>query len=201
MAAGSTVGHSIAASPERVVRLARPVFRFRRGSLLRVALVVAAYYAAAHLGYAFEFSGPVAAIVWLPVGVAIAALYLLGPQLWPAVVIGDFLVNNYSAVPLGSAIGQSFGNLLEVLVAALLLRRFASRNAPFESGAGIAGLLLALMIGTAISATIGSLALVLGHVVALRSASGLWRTWWLGDLCGAMIVVPFAIAWVPLPRR
>ena len=58
-------------------------------------------------------------------GAGIALLYLLGPQLWPAVVLGDLLVNNYSAVPIGSAIGQTFGNLLEVLGAALLLRRFA----------------------------------------------------------------------------
>ena len=27
------------------------------------------------------------------------------------------------------------------------------------------------------------------------------RTWWLGDLCGALVVVPLAIAWWPLPRR
>ena len=33
-----------------------------------------AYYAAARLGYALEFAGPVAAIVWLPVGVGISGL-------------------------------------------------------------------------------------------------------------------------------
>lgn len=44
--------------------------------LERVAALVLAYYAAAHLGYAFQFAGPVAAVVWLPVGVAIAFLYL-----------------------------------------------------------------------------------------------------------------------------
>ncbi|HTU84298.1 MAG TPA: MASE1 domain-containing protein [Solirubrobacteraceae bacterium] len=175
--------------------------RLRRRYAARAALVVVAYYSAAHLGYAFGFSGSVAAIVWLPVGVGIAALYLLGPQLWPAVVIGDLLVNNYSTLPFGSAIGQSCGNLLEVLVAALLLRRLAARNPPFASTAGIAGLLLALGVGTAISATVGSLSLVLGHVVVLQSSWHLWRTWWLGDLCGALIVVPFAIAWTPPPRR
>src|SRR3984885_8679007 len=203
MAGIATMGHSVAEFPERLSGRfrVRAAVRLRRRYLAQLACVVAAYYAAAHLGYTFGFSGSVAAIVWLPVGVGIVALYLLGPQLWPGVVIGDLLVNNYSTLPLGSAIGQSCGNLLEVLVAAMLLRRFAARNAPFGSAAGIAGLLLALMTGTAISATIGSLSLVLGHVVALRSAWHLWRTWWLGDLCGALIVVPFAIAWTPLPRR
>jgi len=47
---------------------------------------------------------------------AAAFLYLRGPALWPGVVIGDLLVNNYSELPVGSAIGQSFGNLLEVVI-------------------------------------------------------------------------------------
>ena len=54
--------------------------------LLQVALVVALYYAAAHIGFAFQFAGPVASIVWLPVGVGIAALYVLGLRLWPGIV-------------------------------------------------------------------------------------------------------------------
>ncbi len=163
--------------------------------------VVIAYYAAAHLGYALKFAGPVASIVWLPVGVGIAALYLLGPQFWPAVVIGDLLINNYSTLPAGSAIGQSFGNLLEVLTAALLMRRFASRNPLLGSISGFGGLLVALLAGTLVSATIGSASMVLGNVVSVDSMAHLWRTWWLGDLCGALIVVPLAIAWVPPPGR
>ncbi len=136
----------------------------------------------------------------------IAALYLLGPQLWPAVVIGDLLVNNYSSLPIGSAIGQSAGNLLEVLLAALLLRRFAARNKPLGSVRGLQGMLVALMAGTAVSATVGSIALLLGGVVHVSVVWSLWRTWSLGDLCGALIVVPLALAWIPWshphwPRR
>jgi signal transduction histidine kinase len=163
--------------------------------------VVIAYYAAAHLGFALKFAGPVASIVWLPVGVGIVALYLLGPQYWPAVVLGDLLINNYSTLPAGSAIGQSFGNLLEVLTAALLMRRFASRNPLLGSIAGFGGLLVALLAGTLVSAAIGSLSMVLGNVVSVNAIAHLWRTWWLGDLCGALIVVPLAIAWLPHPPR
>jgi signal transduction histidine kinase len=163
--------------------------------------VVIAYYLAAHLGYALRFAGPVASIVWLPAGVGIAALYLLGPQFWPGVVLGDLLVNNYSTLPLGSAIGQSFGNLLEVLTAALLLRRFAARNPLLGSISGFGGLLFGLLAGTVVSATIGSLSILLGGVVSAGALAHVWRTWWLGDLCGALIVVPLAISWLPPPRR
>jgi integral membrane sensor domain MASE1 len=81
----------------------------------------------------------VASVVWLPAGVGIAGLYLLGLRLWPAVVIGDLLVNNYSALPVGAAVGQSFGNLLEIVIGAALLRRLASRKDPLASTPGVAG--------------------------------------------------------------
>ena len=172
-----------------------------RAYVIQLCFVVVAYYAAAHIGYAFRFSGPVASIVWLPAGVGIAALYLLGPRLWPGVVIGDLLVNNYSTLPLGSAIGQSVGNLLEVLIAALLLRRFASRYTLLGSISGFGGLLLAVMAGTLVSATVGSVSAVLGNVVGVGSLWRVWGTWWLGDLCGSLIVVPLALAWLPPPSR
>jgi hypothetical protein len=69
---------------------------YRIRSLLGVLALAAVYYGAAQVGYAFEFAGPVAAIVWFPVGVGIAALYLGGLRFWPGVAIGDLLANDYS---------------------------------------------------------------------------------------------------------
>ena len=173
----------------------------RGGYALELTLVVALYYVAAHVGYAFEFAGPVAAVVWLPVGVGIAILYLRGLWLWPGIVIGDLLVNNYSALPVGAAIGQTFGNLLEVVIAAVLLRRLAARHAPLATRSSLAGVLAAIAAGVAVSATIGSLSLLIAGVISAGSLAHVWRTWWLGDFCGAVIVLPLALAWFPPPRR
>ncbi|MGZ4270036.1 MAG: hypothetical protein ACXVSX_12585 [Solirubrobacteraceae bacterium] len=69
-----------------------------RGRYLAQVLALAITYdVAAQVGFAFEFAGPVAAIVWLPVGVAISFLYLGGVGLWPGVLVGDLLVNDSSA--------------------------------------------------------------------------------------------------------
>ncbi len=168
---------------------------------LTLLLVVVGYYASAHLGFAFQFTGPIASVVWLPVGVGIAGLYLLGLRVWPAVLLGDLLVNNYSALPVGSAIAQSLGNLIEVVLAAYLMRRFARRHPPLETIGGFERMLAAIAAGTMISATIGSAALYLGGTVDAGSLGHLWRTWWLGDFCGALIVVPLAVAWLPPPPR
>ena len=60
--------------------------------------------------------------LWPPVGVGIGALTLFGLRLWPGIVVGDLLAGDYST-PLGTVLGQTTGNTLEVLIAALLLRR------------------------------------------------------------------------------
>jgi signal transduction histidine kinase len=165
-----------------------------------IALLAALYYGAAQLGYELEFAGPVAAIVWLPVGVGIAYLYLGGLSFWPGVVIGDLLANDYSTLPLGSALGQTLGNTLEVLVATLLLRRLLRNASPLDSIGGLARMLLAIAAGTLVSATVGALSLRLGHVIASHEMPNVWRTWWLGDASGALILVPLAIAWYRPPR-
>jgi len=175
---------------------------FRGRYLAQVLALAIAYYVAAHVGFAFEFAGPVAAIVWLPAGVAISFLYLGGVGLWPGVLAGDLLVNDYSAIPVGSAAGQTFGNLLEVLVATLLMRRLIPRGAPLASVGSLARMVMAMAAGAAVSATVGSLSLRLGGVLDTGAAPDVWRTWWLGDFAGALVVVPVALAWYrPLPRR
>lgn len=137
--------------------------------------------------------------MWLPVGVGIAFLYLAGVQFWPGIVIGDLLVNDYGKLPFGSALGQTFGNLLEVLVATLLLQAFARRRSLNGDARGVWGILVAIATGTAISATVGSLSLWLGGAVSTTSAALVWRTWWLGDFSGALLVVPLALAWFRPP--
>ncbi|HZE29652.1 MAG TPA: MASE1 domain-containing protein [Gaiellaceae bacterium] len=159
------------------------------------------YYAGAKTGYLLEFSGPVAAIVWLPVGVGIAFLYLGGVAYWPGVLIGDLLANNYSVLPLGSALGQTCGNVLEVVLATLLLRRLVRRGSPLDTVGGVGAVAVSIAAATAMSATIGSTSLLSGGVIGFHDLGTVWRTWWLGDATGALVVVPFALAWyAPLPK-
>ena len=163
--------------------------------VLLVGALAGAYYGAAQIGYELKFTGAVAAIVWLPVGVGIAFLYLGGLSLWPGVVLGDLLANQYETLPVGSAIGQTIGNTLEVVVAAYLIRRLVRNGRPLESVAGVCGLLVAIFAGTAVSATIGPLSLRLGNVLSTSDLPHVWHTWWLGDTAGALVVVPLALAW------
>src|SRR3954462_6351672 len=117
--------------------LPRPTWSGLR-PLLAMAGLAAVYYAAAKIGYALEFAGPVAAVIWLPAGVGIAFLSLGGLRLWPGVLLGDLLVNDYGALPLGSALGQTVGNVLAILLAAWMIRRLMEHEAPLAGLGGFA---------------------------------------------------------------
>jgi signal transduction histidine kinase len=111
------------------------------------------------------------------------------------VLLGDLLANDYSALPLGSAIGQTCGNVLEVLTVTLLLRRLVRGGSPLDTVSRLVRMLFALAAGTLVSASVGALSLRLGDVVAASAVPGVWRTWWLGDFSGVLIVFPLAVAW------
>jgi signal transduction histidine kinase len=160
-----------------------------------VAALAGMYYGAAQVGYALEFAGPVAAIVWLPAGVGISVLYLAGVRYWPGVLLGDLLANDYMALPFGSAIGQTTGNMLEVVGAAVLIHRLVPRGSPLDTVGGLGRMVAAIVLATLVSATVGTLSLLAGGVVSGGDVLTVWRTWWLGDASGALVVVPFVIAW------
>jgi signal transduction histidine kinase len=171
--------------------LAQP--RWQR--IIGVLALAALYRGTAPLGSALQFAGPVAAVVWLPVGVGIAFLYLGGLRFWPGVVIGDLLANDYSALPLGTALGTTAGNVLEVIAATLLLRRLVPDGDPLASVRGLSRMFVALGVATVVSAVIGTCASFAGGVIVADDIPRVWRTWWLGDFCGALLVLPLALAW------
>jgi signal transduction histidine kinase len=160
-----------------------------------VILLALLYYGAAKVGYVFGFSGPIAAIVWLPVGVGATFLTIGGLSFWPGALIGDLLANDYSTLPFWGTIGQTIGNLLEVVVIAVVVRGLMRRRFPLGSLGGVAGTLSGIAAGTAISAIVGPLSLAASGGLSAGAIPHVSWTWWLGDTCGALLVVPLALAW------
>jgi PAS domain S-box-containing protein len=158
-----------------------------------VILLAALYYAAAKIGLRLAYLHGAVTALWPPVGVGIAALVLYGPRLWPGIVIGDLLVGDYST-PLGTVMGQTAGNTLEVVVGAVILRRLAGR-ASMDRVGDVFALVAAGALGTAISATFGTTSLRLGHVIGAGEVGEVWRTWWLSDFSGALVVTPLLLTW------
>jgi signal transduction histidine kinase len=191
--------------PQPALRRAVAVaVRSRSGRYVAGVLALAvAYYGTAKLGQSLRYTASVSAI-WPPAGVGIAALYLWGLRWWPGVFVAELVVNGEllvgdHALPPGSLLGQQAGNMAEVVVGAVLLRRLIGARAALDRAEQVGGLLVALGIATAFSATVGTASMLAGGVIVESEAPTFWRTWWLGDTAGALVVLPLALAWVPEP--
>jgi integral membrane sensor domain MASE1 len=164
-----------------------------------VLALAAAYYAAGRASLALEYAGPVAAI-WLPVGVGAAALYLAGLRWWPGVLIGDVALADPTH-PFASALGLTAGNMADILVIAVLLRRLLGPRAALDRLAQVGGMLVAIAAGAAITATVAMLSLRAGGVLEASEMPTFWRSWSLADASGALVIIPLALAWAqPHPR-
>ena len=168
-----------------------------------VFLLAVAYYGAAKLGQTLRYTASVSAI-WPPAGLGIAALYMWGIRWWPGVLLGEIAVNGElllddSTFPIGSLLGQQTGNMAEIIVGALLLRRLVGPHAALDRVEQVGAMLLAVGVATAISATAGTVSMVAGGVVDESGAAEFWRTWWLGDTSGGLVVLPLMLAWAHHP--
>jgi signal transduction histidine kinase len=161
---------------------------------VEVGVVAGLYYGAARAGLHLAYLHGSVTALWPPVGVGIAALVILGPRVWPAIVIGDLLVADFST-PWGTVLGQTLGNTLEVVVAAVLFRRAADRRTGLERVWDVLALVVCAAIGTLISATFGVVSLRLGHVIEAAEFGSVFRTWWLADFSGALVFAPLVLVW------
>jgi PAS domain S-box-containing protein len=136
--------------------------------------------------------------VWAPTGIALAALILFGPALWPAVAIGALVANATSGASLPVAAFISVGNTLEAVVGAGLLRR-VSFNSRLERIRDVLALVVLAAAGsTAIAAPNGVTTLWVSDNLSGSYGSN-WFLWWSGDAMGDLIVAPLLFVWLSLP--
>ncbi|PYO80433.1 MAG: hypothetical protein DMD67_00525 [Gemmatimonadetes bacterium] len=139
--------------------------------LTKGALLVAVYFIVARLGLRYATIGESISPVWPPTGLALAALLLLGPRYWPAILCGAFLANATTAVPLTATAGIACGNAAEAALGAYLIRRSfgGQRIALDKPGAVRALVAIAAPLGALASASVG--------------VTTLYLCWWWRRFC------------------
>src|SRR3989442_66055 len=85
----------------------------RRLGLL--AALAAGYFVAGKLGLEVAYVHPSATAVWPPTGLTLAALLLAGYDVWPAILLGAFLVNITTAGSVATSAAIAVGNTLQGL--------------------------------------------------------------------------------------
>jgi signal transduction histidine kinase len=160
-----------------------------------IVAVGAIYWLAAKGGLQLAYLHGTVAALWPPAGVGMALLIVYGLSRWPGIVLGDLAVADYSQ-PAGTVLGQTIGNTLEVVIAAVVFYRLAEGRTQFGRVRDVAALAVAAAAGTAVSAVFGAASLKLGGVIPTGQVGTVWRTWFLGDLSGALVFAPLVLCWV-----
>jgi signal transduction histidine kinase len=190
----SRLRFSPSASFSKPPEVAWPTLRDWKALIPMIAASAIAYVVAGKFGLTLAFVNASATPVWPPTGIALAAVLLLGYRVWPGVLIGAFVVNMTTAGSAASSLGIAIGNTLEALVGAALVTRFANGTRAFERPQDLFKyVLLAGVLATASSATIGVVTLSVTGYATWSDFGAIWSTWWLGDAGGALIVAPLLV--------
>ena len=166
-----------------------------RYSLLLAALA-AAYFVGGKLGLRLALVNASATAVWPPTGIALAAVILLGPRVWPGIFLGAFVTNLTTAGSTATCLGIATGNTLEALLGGFLVARFASGRRAFDRPRDVFGFsIYAGLLATTVSAAIGVASLCSGGMAPWARYWSIWVTWWLGDATGALLFAPLLLLW------
>ena len=166
-----------------------------RGIALRASAFLVVYLGTTtllHGSYAFS-----QAVLWLPTGVAIAGLWLLGPAYWPVVTLGTLAHRLLSHYTFPSFLFGTVGNTLEALTAVWLLHRLGFSRDFRRLRDGVAVLVIAV-VAPVVGATIGRTRFLL-RPDEISFFDGWWG-WWRMNALGVLVVVPLVLSWSDLRR-
>jgi len=170
---------------------------YARGAVFGVA-----YFAFAELGQAlsYDIRDQTFASFWPPAGLFLATLVLTTRVAsWPIYVFAACVANLTSDVVLhDKSIAVSLGfcaaNSAEACVGAWLLNRFGSTPFTLTGMRDVLRLALAsVFLSTALGATMGAAIVTWG--LDAPSYWIAWRTWWMADALGILIVAPVIFTW------
>ncbi len=172
----------------------------------RAAVVALLFVLTGEFGHLLAIPPGLATPVWLPSGIALAVVMLWGRHVWPGVFVGSTLV---SWVQIGASgpvletllatvtvVMISIGVTAEPLLAAYLFRRLRRQGRLLCCARNLAMfLLVAVPIGCALSASIGSLSLLSAGLVESSRMGETWATWFIGDVSGIYVITPPLLIW------
>lgn len=171
---------------------------------VRVVILAAGYTLTGIVGLSLAIPPGYATAVWPPSGIALAAVLMWGPRIWPGIAAGSVLVNLAvafsTAAPPGLlsvlvALSIAVGSTAQALACAAALRRFVGFSQLFETGPATLAFCGISAAACLIASTWGVLTLHVAGLVGADRFPESWQTWWLGDLIGILVFAPAFLTW------
>ncbi|NEQ67691.1 MAG: hypothetical protein F6K21_19730, partial [Symploca sp. SIO2D2] len=175
--------------------------------LVIIITLAATYFCTAQLGQKLAFLPDNLSAVWIPTGITLAAILLLGYEVWPGIALGSFLwlmwelqsitLPTSATVSLAVASSITVGETLKPVLIAILLNRFVERGAIFKRVENVGKFVLIASIGSMISAVIALTTLCLSSLIPWSDYGFTWWSWWLSSIISILIFTPLLLTYKP----
>ena len=132
--------------------------------------------------------------IWLPAGLALAALLLRGHRVLPGIFAGALLLSIKMSRSLPISMGFALINTSAALTGAFLVNKYANGiNAFFKARDVLRFVIFAGMLASALGATFGVALVCTAGLGRWTDFSMLWSVWCVGDLLGVLFLTPFLV--------
>jgi PAS domain S-box-containing protein len=181
-----------------------PALRMALGALIyafELIVIVVGYLGLADAAQLLPGINPTGTPLWPPTGLALALILLRGYRVWPALFLGALSANAIFARALTAeapavATSATFG----AIVGAWLIKYWSNGIKTFGTPGDIAKFVLIAFVPTAAISSIGAMVGPLSSGdVEYSSLAATWAIWWLADVAGILVIVPFIALWVAKP--
>src|SRR5882672_3163725 len=150
-----------------------------------------------------------ATAVWLPSGIALAAILIGGYRLWPAIWLGAFIANAWDifdparqfslGAHLAVSSGIAVGSTLQPLLGAFLMHRWIGRESLLDSARSVFQFIGITLLACLVASTVGVTTLMVTGFTGWAKYAFEWWTWWVGDTIGILLVTPLILSWSKPP--
>ncbi len=181
----------------------------RKVSWWHLLLLAAVYFGGSKIGKALSVPGTNVELVYLPVGIMMAATLRWGYRIWPAIVLGGgaynligFLAAYPASVALAMTAGQVIADVVQVFLGIYLYSRFGGAQNPLERAIDcLRFFVFGALVAQAVGATLGVATICLGGKIGWGLFGSLWLKWLISNVTSVLVVTPALLVWPPPARR
>lgn len=169
-----------------------PSYLLRHEAVVKCLFIALAYYALGRLGLMVLGADQHISLIWLPAGIAVAALLRWGYISWFGIFLGTLSVNYSIDGLLFLDICIALGNSAATMLVAWLLKRMRFSGA-FDRSSEAPVFVMVSAMGTLVSASVGVGSLMAFNILPAAEVGAAWLSWWAGDFTGILLVGPLLL--------
>ncbi len=163
-------------------------------NLLVVVAIATSYFFTAKFGLQVASPNAMVTAFWLPSGISLAALLLKGNRVLPGIFLGSFLVIFTGHGSWMASLGTAAESCVVAMMGVYLVNRYAhGTKAFYKAWDTFRFVVLAGLLPTMFSATIGVSLLCRDGSASWSDFSRIWPVWWIGDSLGVILLAPFLV--------